>query len=52
MRTDQEHDGVLYDTLTGRYVAFNWDKQMAVIYEETGQIVLRNLMYYAEGYGG
>ena len=31
MRTVQEPDGVLYDTLTGRYVALNWDKQMAVI---------------------
>ena len=47
MRTVQEPEGVLYDTLTGRYVALNWDKQMAVIYEETGEIVLIITVIYS-----
>ena len=43
--TVQEPDSILYDTLTGRFVALNWDKRIAVIYEETGDIVLKKMRY-------
>jgi len=45
--TVQEPDSILYDTLTGRFVALNWDKRIAVIYEETGDIVLIITIIYS-----
>ncbi|MBD3206326.1 hypothetical protein GF319_08280 [Candidatus Bathyarchaeota archaeon] len=38
--TVQRPDNILYDTQTGRFVALNWDKRIAVIYEENGDIIL------------
>jgi len=43
--TIKNPDETLYDTKTGRYVAVNYEKKIAIIYEKNSEILIITIIY-------